>query len=129
MIAVRLGKLKMGSHPFNLAFRFILELAALVAMGYWGWQTGQGWLRWLLMLGAPLVAAMLWGIFRVEHDPGHAPVRVPGWTRLALELAFFGFAVWGLNQAGASTASWLLGLAVAGHYVISYDRLLWLLRQ
>ena len=83
----------MASNPLNLAFRFFLELAGLFAIGYWGWHTGQGWQRWLLMLGVPLIAAALWGIFRVENDPGRAPVRVPGALRLALELAYFAFAV------------------------------------
>ena len=119
----------MSKNPLNLAFRFFLELAALFAIGYWGWHAGQGWLRWLLMLGVPLVAAALWGIFRVDNDPGRAPVRVPGVLRLALELVYFGFAVWGLYNAGAFTWSWVLGLAVAVHYLVSYDRILWLLRQ
>lgn len=119
----------MSANPLNLAFRFLLELAALVAIGYWGWHASLGAMRWLFMFGAPLVAATLWGTFRVDNDPGRAPVRVPGWVRLALELAYFGFAVWGLCDAGAVTASWLLGVAVAVHYLISYDRILWLLRQ
>jgi len=119
----------MGSHPLNLAFRFLLELVALFAMGYWGWRIGDGWLRWLLMLGVPLLAAVLWGVFRVDNDPGRAPVRVPGVLRLVLELAYFAFAVWALRDAGAVAASWLLGGAVLLHYAISYDRILWLLRQ
>ena len=119
----------MASNPLNLAFRFFLELAALVAIGYWGWNVGEGWTRWLLMLGVPLVAAVLWGVFRVDNDPGRAPVRVPGFLRLALELAYFGFAVWSLNDAGATTASWILGISVLVHYLISYDRILWLVRR
>ena len=121
--------MKLSSNPLNLAFRFLLELAALVAMGYWGWQTGPGWLRWLFMIGVPLIAAVLWGVFRVPNDPGPAPVRVPGLVRLALELFYFGFAVWGLGDAGAIGASWILGVSVLVHYVISYDRVLWLVKQ
>lgn len=119
----------MGSNPFNLAFRFLLELAALFAMGYWGWHVGEGGLRWLLMVGAPLAAAALWGTFRVDNDPGKAPVRVPGVARLALELAYFAFATWALYATGAINLSWILGLAVAIHYLVSYDRILWLVRQ
>jgi hypothetical protein len=119
----------MGSHPLNLAFRFFLELAALLAMGYWGRQVGEGWSSWLLMLAVPLIAAMLWGTFRVDNDPGKAPVRVPGVARLALELAYFAFAVWALNDAGAVAAGWLLGGAVMVHYLLSYDRVLWLLKR
>ena len=119
----------MASNPLNLAFRFLLELAGLFALGYWGWRTGQGWQRWLLMLGVPLIAASLWGIFRVDNDPGRAPVRVPGVLRLALELAYFTFAIWALFSAGATAWSWFLGLAVLFHYLLSYDRILWLIRQ
>jgi hypothetical protein len=121
--------MNMGSNPLNLAFRFFLELAGLVAMGYWGWKTGDGWTRWIFMLGAPLIAAVFWGGFRVDDDPGRAPVRVPGIMRLSLELAYFAFAVWALSDAGATTASWILGISVAVHYAISYDRILWLVRQ
>jgi hypothetical protein len=119
----------MGSNPINLAFRFLLELAALFAMGYWGWHSGEGWLRWLLMLGVPLVAVVLWGTFRVDNDPGKAPVRVPGVVRLTLELAYFAFAIWALYSAGAIHLSWIFGLAVVVHYLLSYDRILWLVRQ
>ncbi len=28
----------MAFNPLNLALRFLLEVAALVAMGYWGWN-------------------------------------------------------------------------------------------
>jgi len=119
----------MASNPFNLAFRFTLELAALAAMGYWGWKTGESWTRWLLMIGVPLIAAAIWGVFRVDNDPGRAPVRVPGIFRLALELAYFAFVVWALGDAGATPASWILGIAVFVHYILSYDRVLWLVRN
>ncbi|HEX7005017.1 MAG TPA: YrdB family protein [Trueperaceae bacterium] len=48
----------------NLAVRFLLELATLVALGYWGFGVGAGALqRFALGLGAPLLAALLWGLF------------------------------------------------------------------
>ena len=43
----------MGQNPLNLALRFILEILALVAIGYWGWTTNTGALRYLLTFGAP----------------------------------------------------------------------------
>ena len=120
----------MSNHPLNLVLRFALEIAGLIAMGYWGFRTGQGaFMRFLLGSGVPLLAAVLWGVFRVPDDPGSAPVAVPGVLRLILELAFFGFAVWALNDAGARTLGWALGLVVLAHYLISYDRVAWLIRQ
>lgn len=51
----------MGSHPINLAIRFLLEVSALIAMGMWGWRQSEGWVRLLLALSIPLIAAVVWG--------------------------------------------------------------------
>jgi Protein of unknown function (DUF2568) len=121
-----------GSHPANLGLRFPLELVGLYSLGLWGWRTGEGWLRWLLVLGLPLFAAAAWATFAVPDDPsrsGEAPIPVPGLLRLVLELGLFASAV--LCLRGVSLAHWGTGLAfvVILHYVASYDRLVWLLRQ
>ena len=122
----------MGSHPVNLALRFILEIAGLVALGWWGWNQGEGILRFVLAFGIPILAAVLWGTFAVPDDPsrsGKAPGQVPGIVRLLLELAFFVSATWSLFAVGAATLGWIYGIAVLVHYVASYDRILWLVRQ
>lgn len=119
----------MSSHPINLLVRFALEIAALVALGFWGWATGTGLLRFVLAVGVPLVAAVLWGTFRVPNDPGAAPVAIPGVLRLVLELTFFAAATWALYDAGAIPLGWLLGIVVLVHYVVSYDRVRWLIEQ
>ena len=122
----------MGSHPINLAIRFVLELSALFSLGLWGWRTGSGWLRFALALLVPLIAAVLWGTLAVPGDPsrsGAAPIAVPGLVRLALELVFFALAAWALHDCGFTRASWTLGIIVALHYLASYDRILWLVRQ
>lgn len=63
----------------NLALRFVLELALLAAFGYWGFKTG-GRLpaRWLLGIGVPLLAAMIWGMFLSPKAslPLEAPLRL-----------------------------------------------------
>lgn len=118
----------MSHHPLNLVLRFLLELYALVAMGVWGWSQTDGLLRFVWAIGIPLAAAFLWGAFRVEGDGGKPLARVPGWTRLSLEIIFFGFAVWA--QAQVSPIGGLaFGVFVLGHYLISYDRILWLLKR
>jgi hypothetical protein len=122
----------MGSHPINLAVRFLLELAALAAMGVWGWRKGEGWTRMLLALAIPIAGALLWGTFAVPNDPsrsGKAPVAVPGILRLLLELAIFGFATWALFDRGLTALGWTLGVLVVVHYVVSYDRILWLIKR
>ena len=122
----------MGSNSINLAVRFILEMAGLVAMGWWGWNQTDGILRFVLAIGIPLLAAVLWGTFAVLDDPsrsGKAPVPVPGIVRLFLELAFFASATWALFAMDVTTLGWIYGIAVLIHYVISYDRVAWLVRQ
>ena len=122
----------MGSHPLNLAIRFLLEIAALVAIGYWGFSQHTGIWRFVIGLGGPLLAAVLWGTFAVPDDPsrsGRAPVAVPGVLRLVLELALFGFAAWALYDAGSPLLALILAILTVTHYALSYDRVAWLIRQ
>ena len=111
----------MSKNPINLAFRFFLELAGLFALGYWGWTQHEGILRVLLAIGVPLIGATLWGVFRVDNMPGKAPVRVPGWVRLLLELAYFGTATLLLFAANQPTGAAWFGALVVLHYLLSYD--------
>ncbi|SRR5690554_5624520 len=119
----------MSQHPINLAVRFLLEIIALIALGLWGWRTNEGALRIVWAIGAPLIAALLWGVFRVPNDPGNAPVAIPGWLRLLLELIFFTSAVLALRAAGSPLPATLLAAIIILHYLISYDRILWLLQS
>lgn len=122
----------MGSHPLNLAWRFLLELAALGAMGYWGWTQHEGASRWLWSIGLPIVTAVLWGTFTVPNDPsrsGQAPVPTPGIIRLLLELSIFAVAIILLYLSQQQTLSIIMTIMVVLHYLLSYDRLLWLWRQ
>lgn len=114
----------MSNHPLNLALRFVLELAALAAMGYWGWVAHDGGSRYLWVIGLPLVAAAIWGTFRVPGDPGKAPVAVPKTARLLLEVVFFAGAVWCLYAAGRPVLSVAFAAAVLIHYALAYDRVL-----
>lgn len=122
----------MGSNPLNLALRFLLEIAAFVAMAYWGWTQHDGVWRILFAVGTPLLAVVLWGVFAVPDDPsrsGKAPVPVPGIVRLVLELSIFGFATWALYDAGQTTLALIFGLLVLSHYLVSYDRITWLVKH
>ena len=114
----------------NLGVHFLLELAALAALVYWGFTTGEGWLMdAILGLGIPLLAAIIWGVFRVPDDPGPATVAVPGYIRLIIEWGIFGLAGAGLFAAGARTLGWVFLIAALINYAIMYERVLWLLRQ
>ncbi len=119
----------MGQNPVNLALRFFLELAALYFIGYWGWTQHDGIFRYILAIGLPLLAAVIWGVFRVPNDGGAPRVRVSGVVRFLIEIVFFGCATWGLFEAGATTTGWIFGGITLFHYLISYDRIVWLLKQ
>jgi len=86
-------------------------------------------MRFALAILLPLIAAAVWGTFRVPNDPGHAPVVVRGWLRLIIEILFFGSAVLCLNLAGFTTLSVLFGSIFLLLYAVSYDRILWLLNH
>ena len=118
-----------SNNPVNLALRFILELVAIASIGYWGWHAYDGTWQIVMGLGLPLLAAVIWGTFRVPNDPGHAPVQVPGFIRLVLELLILYAGAWALHIVGHSTAGLLDFTMISLHYVVSYDRVIWLLQQ
>jgi hypothetical protein len=122
----------LGSNPYNLAFRFLLEIAALVCIGIWGWNLSDGWIHYVLAPGLPVLIGAIWGIFAVPEDPsrsGKAPVPVSGIIRLILELTIFAIASWALLDMNHELMAASLGLLVLIHYLISYDRVLWLLKH
>lgn len=122
----------MGSHPINLTIRFLLELTAIVSVSVWGWEESDGWLRFVLAIGTPIILALIWGIFAVPNDPsrsGKAPIVTPGVIRLIIELGIFAFATCCLYDMGLNNLSLVFGVIVALHYIVSYDRIIWLLSK
>ena len=116
----------------NLIFRFILELCAFVAIGFWAWRQADGLLAGTLALVVPLVLALVWGTFAVPDDPSrhsNPAVPIPGLLRLVLELTFFGFAIWCLFSAGLPVLGWLLLGTFGLHNAVAYRRLFWLVKQ
>ena len=100
----------------NLALRFLLELATLVALGYWGFTVGDGLLlKIVLGLGAPLAAIVLWGLFGAPR--ALRPVGEP-W-HLLLEVVVFGSAVPALIAAGQPVLGVVFGvLLVVNRFLI-----------
>ena len=54
---------------------------------------------------------------------------MPGIVRLLLELAFFHPAPWAIVASGLQTAGYLFGIVVVIHYLLSYDRIAWLIKN
>jgi hypothetical protein len=83
--------------PANLAVRFLLELCALGALGYWGFVVGGNpVVKPALGLGAPLLAAAVWGTFVAPKAV--VPLNMP--LRLVPEALVFGSAVAALFATG-----------------------------
>ncbi len=73
----------------NMTIRFVLELCMLAALAYWGFQLEGGWpLRLLVGIGAPLLAATVWGLLIAPK----AKRRLADAWRFMVELALFGLA-------------------------------------
>lgn len=74
-------------HLLNLGLRFGLELCLLAAFAYWGFRLDAGWLlRVVAAIGAPLLAAAVWGTFVAPK----ATRLLPEPWRFGLELLLFG---------------------------------------
>jgi hypothetical protein len=101
----------------NLTLRFLLELATLVALGYWGFQVGEGLLlKVVLGLGAPLLAAVLWGVFGSPR----AVRPLPRPWHLLLEVLVFGSAVPALIAAGQPGWALVFGVLFVANLLLLY---------
>jgi hypothetical protein len=95
----------------NLGARFLLEVSALAALGYWGSQTGPLVVSIVLAIAARPAGAALWGVYAAPKSRR----RHPGAKRHLVELPFFGAATAGL----AATGQWVLAAIFATAVVIS----------
>lgn len=118
----------MSENPLNLLVRFLLEILLIVIFGYWGWKAHYSFSGPIAGILLPAVAATIWGVFRVEGDPGKAVIPVPGWLRLLYELLLFTGATLMLFNIAPSRYAILFGVTWCIHYLISYDRILRLLK-
>jgi hypothetical protein len=89
-------------------------LGVLIALGYWGFQTGQGTIARIgLGIGVPVVAVVVWALFGAPKAVWH----LNGPSRLLLEVVFFGSAAVALFAAGQR----VLGVAFALVFVLNYS--------
>ncbi|MFW9835307.1 MAG: YrdB family protein [Candidatus Thorarchaeota archaeon] len=116
----------------NDVLRFILEIWALIAFGYWGLNQNFGLFNYVLAIALPIAAAAVWGTFAVPDDPsrsGGAPVPVPGVVRLVLELLIFGLAFLAMFVGTLFYISLVYVILVIVHYILARDRIRWLLSK
>lgn len=120
----------MRGHQFDRLLCAFIEVAAVLAYGYWAWAVHTGYVRYAWALGAMVVAWVVWDVFRVPGDGAARPaVAVPGWVRLILEAGYFTGAGSALVAADAPGPGVAFLLLVAVHYSLTHRRVLWLLRE
>ncbi|MDM5247768.1 YrdB family protein [Lysinibacillus sp. G4S2] len=93
----------------NLALRFLLEICVLMALGYWGLQTGKGiFFKLLLGIGAPVLVAIIWGTFGSPK----AAIPADGILHIMLELGIFSLAVIALYATGRTQLAYVFAILI-----------------
>jgi hypothetical protein len=93
---------------------FLCELAALVALGVWGWRFGVGPWRWVLLIAAPAAFVVLWGLLSAPtsstrlDDPALIAFQLAVFLLTALALVTVNLRLWALALAAVSVAVVLL---------------------
>ena len=101
----------------NLLLRFLLELCALGALGYWGFKTGSATItKVVLGVGAPLVAAVVWGTFLSPR----APIRLHWGVVLVLQALVFASAAAGLVATGHRSIAVVFVVIVVINAILMY---------
>ena len=96
-----------GLRGGTLTVRFLCELSMLAALAYWGLTVGDGIGAWVLGVGAPLLAAVVWGALVAPKARWPVPIG----SRVVIELVLFGAAVGALAVAGQPVLAVVLGVA------------------
>jgi Protein of unknown function (DUF2568) len=100
--------------PLNLALKFLLELAALAAVGLWGASAAGGLAAVALAVGLPVILAVLWGMFAAPR----ARRRLPLALRAPFELGVFALAALALWQAAAAVWGVCFAVIAAANAVL-----------
>jgi hypothetical protein len=99
----------MGIKAVNLGLAFALELGMLAALAYWGWRVGGSLpAQVALGVGAPLLAAMIWGRFCAPKSR----TRLPQPRLVVLEVALQELAAVALAVAGQPALAVVYGALV-----------------
>lgn len=113
--------------------RLLLELGMLGCLGYFGYNLSDTTLiRLFLAVLLPVVAMGMWVVFRTPGDESAGKegiVPVPGWVRLLMEITLFLVAAAGAWWAGSRIAAETLLTFTALHYLVTWQRVRWLLQN
>ena len=99
----------------NLGLRFVLELCALGAIGYWGFHaTKSTSLRWVLGIGAPLVVAGVWSLFVAPQSA----VDLSAGAKLILGVAILGACAAALAAVRQPALAGAFGVVIVANAVL-----------
>jgi hypothetical protein len=99
----------------NLALRFLVELAVLGALAFWGFRLeGPVLVRVVAGISAPLAAAVVWGVFAAPR----AAVPLPAGATLAVQLVVLAAGVVALARAGRPDLAVVLAVVAVGNGVL-----------
>lgn len=109
-------KLPTPLHVVNEGLAFLLELAALAVLAWWGWQSVENTaLQVLLAVAAPTAAAVVWGLFAAPK----ARIKLPLSGVLAVKALVFGAAAVALYAMGRHTWAGVFAIVVAANTVLA----------
>jgi hypothetical protein len=97
-----------GLRGLVLTVRFLCELGMLAALMVWGLHVGEGSWAFVLGIGAPAAAAVVWALFVAPKAV--RPVRLA--LRVSIEIDLFTISAVALWFAGYP--SWAIALGVLG---------------
>ncbi len=101
---------------FNTGLRGLMELGIVIALGYWGFKTGDGTIvKILLSVGAPVIGFGFWGLVDFRNAGLLAEL-----LRLIQELVISGLAAIASYFAGSQSMGWALGLISIVHHILVY---------
>ncbi|HNP16025.1 MAG: YrdB family protein [Salinibacterium sp.] len=107
-----------GLNP-NLVLRFLLELFAVFTLGYWGYLAWPfPWPGALFMIGTPLFAIIVWGLFRSPR--ARVPLDPVG--RGIVEIAVMGSAVIAWAMLGEPLVALVFGVVALASGTINLRR-------
>ncbi len=116
----RMKPLPIALHWTNEGVAFLLELAMLAALGWWGAKSGSSVaLSVVLAVGAPLLTAILWGLFAAPK----ARIRLPVAGVLVVKGLAFGSGVAATYALGLHVLAGIFAaIAFANTALATFDR-------
>lgn len=101
----------------NLALAFLLELFAVGALFYWGFQTGSSQIvKIILGIGAPLLLIVIWGRFLGPRSP----VRLRDPLLTVVKLIVFGSSAAALAVAGQPNLALVFAIVAVVNLALAY---------